>query len=74
LCQFRFYDWCYYREETAKFPFPSQVLGRVLGPSEGIGNEMAVWILRVDGRIISRQTTRSLTSEEWNNPLENARR
>ena len=74
LCQFGFYDWCYYREETAKFPFPSQVLGRVLGPSEGIGNEMSVWILRVDGRIIARQTARPLTSEEWKSPLENARR
>lgn len=74
LCQFKFYDWCYYREETAKFPFPSQVLGRVLGPSDGVGNEMAVWIIRVDGRIISRQTARPLTDDEVNSPLEIARR
>ncbi len=74
LCQFKFYDWCYYREETAKFPFPSQVLGRVLGPSDGVGNEMAVWILRVDGRIVFRQTARPLTDNELNSQLENARR
>ena len=52
LCQFRFYDWGYYQEETAKFPFPSQILGRVLWTCEDVWNEMAVWILRVDGRII----------------------
>ena len=74
LCQFAFYDWCYYREETAKFPFPSQVLGRILGPADGVGNEMSQWILRVDGRVIARQTARPLTPEELNNPLEQARR
>ena len=50
------------------------MLGRVLGPSDGIGNEMAVWILRLDGRIISRQTARPLNSEEVNSHLEKARR
>ena len=74
LCIFPFYEWCYYREETSKFPFPSQVLGRVLGPAEDIGNEMAVWILRVDGRVIARQTARPLTRDELNSPLEKARR
>ena len=74
LCQFAFYDWCYYREETAKFPFPSKVLGRILGPSEGFGNEMAQWILRVDGSVISRQTARPLTEEETNDHMEVSRR
>lgn len=74
ICQFGFYDWCYYREQTAKFPFPNKVLGRVLGPSDDFGNEMAQWILRVDGRIISRQTVRPLTEEEINSPMEKARR
>ena len=66
--------WCYHREEVARLPFPSQVLGRVLGPSDDIGNEMAVWILQVDGRIISRQTARPLTLDGLNSPLEDARR
>ena len=74
ICQFKFYDWCYYREQTSKFPYPSQMLGRVLGPSENFGNEMAQWILRVDGRVLSRQTVRPLTADEIKNPLEQARR
>ena len=64
LCQFEFYDWCYFREHTASFPFPSEVLGRVLGPSDNVGNEMAQWILRADGRIVSRHPCRPLTDDE----------
>ena len=61
-------------EQKAKFPYPSLILGRVLGPSEDITNEMSQWILRVDGRILSRQTVRQLTNEELWSPLEIARR
>ena len=70
LCQFKFYDWCYYRDNMSKFPYPSEFLGRILGPSEDYGNEMCFWILRSDGRVIPRQTVRVLTSEEINSPLE----
>ncbi len=45
ICRFKFYDWYYYFEQTAKFQFPSQLLGRILGPSEDVGNEIAQWIL-----------------------------
>ena len=33
LCQFGWYEWCYYREQTAAFPHNHEVLGRVLGPA-----------------------------------------
>ena len=41
LCQFGWYEWCYYHEQTAAFPHNCEVLGRVLGPARGEGNEMA---------------------------------
>ena len=41
LCQFGWYEWCYYHEQTAAFPHNHEVLGRVLGPARGEGNEMA---------------------------------
>ena len=41
LCQFSWYEWCYYREHIAGFPLQREVLGRVLGPSKGEGNKMA---------------------------------
>ena len=41
LCQYKWYDWCYYRDHTAKFPHNQEVLQHVLGPAIGKGNEMA---------------------------------
>ena len=32
-CQFGWYEWCYYREQTTAFPHNREVLGRVLGPA-----------------------------------------
>ena len=44
LCQFKWYDWCYFRKNRERFPFNREVLGRVLGPSTGEGNEMSQWV------------------------------
>ena len=74
LCQFAFYDWCYYRKQTGKFPYLTEMLGRVLGPSDGRGNEMSQWILRVDGIVIPRQTVRPLTQSELDSPVEKTKR
>ena len=39
LCNFGWYDWCYYREESNKiFPRQKELLGRVLGSSKNEGN------------------------------------
>ena len=54
LCQFGWYEWCYYHEQTAAFPHNHEVLGRVLGPARGEGNEMAQWVLKANGRVVPR--------------------
>jgi hypothetical protein len=42
LCQHKWCDWCYFREQKNKFPYNREVLGRALvGPAKGAGNEMA---------------------------------
>ena len=41
LCQFDWYQWCYYREKKSYFPLAREVLGRVLGPAKREGNEIA---------------------------------
>ena len=41
LCQFGWYEWCYYHEQTTAFPCNCEVLGQILGPAQGKGNEMA---------------------------------
>ena len=46
------YKWSYYREHTNRFPYNQEVLGWVLGPAQGEGNEMAQWILKANGNIV----------------------
>ena len=46
ICQYGWYEWCYFRDQTTAFPNNNKVLGRVLGPARGAGNEMAQWILK----------------------------
>ena len=33
LCQFRWYEWCYFHDHKAPFPHNQEILGRVLGPA-----------------------------------------
>eukprot|EP00980_Cylindrotheca_fusiformis_P029117 scaffold22730_cov151-Cylindrotheca_fusiformis.AAC.1 len=51
LCQFGWYEFAYYREGSANFPLPREILTRVLGPAKGEGNEMAQWCLKPNGTI-----------------------
>ena len=64
LCQFRWYEWCYFRWNTAKFPYQVEVLGRCLGPTKDEGNVMAQWILQINGNIVPRRTLRRQRQEE----------
>ncbi len=60
LCQFEFYEWGYYRKTGKKngFPPPMEMLGRVLGPTRHVGNEMAQDILPIDRKVLPRHTVR----------------
>ena len=65
LCNFGWYDWCYYREESNNsFPRRKELLGNVLRPSKNEGNEMAQNVLNVHGNIVPRRSIRRLTSLE----------
>ena len=70
VCQFSWYEWVYFRETTGKFPFPSYVLDRCLGPAKKEGNEMARWVLKQNGKIVPRRTMRKLTRDELVRELE----
>jgi hypothetical protein len=54
LCQYAWYDWCYFWDQAAAFPYGKEVLGRVLGPARGEGNEMAQWVLKNNGQVVPR--------------------
>ena len=64
LCNFNWYDWCYYREQSSPFLVDKDLLGRVLGPAKNAVNEMTQWILKGNGRIVPRRTVRPLKPEE----------
>ena len=70
LCQYDWYEWCYFRDHGAGFPFNKEVLGRVLGPSRGEGNEMAQWILKSNGQVVPRRSLRPLKVEETHSERE----
>jgi len=70
LCQFGWYEWVYFREQKNDFPINKEILGRVLGPAKGAGNEMAQWVLKANGRVVPRRTVRSLTVDEMNSSTE----
>lgn len=74
LCQYDFYEWCYFREHGATFPHDKEVLGRILGPAKGAGNEMPQWILKVNGNVVPRRTHRRLQTSEIHSPTEQAKR
>ena len=68
LCQYNWYQWCYYREGGAKFPFNCKVIGRVLDPATGAGNEMAKCLLKANGSVVPRRTLRPLQVDELHSP------
>ena len=75
ICQYDWYDWCYYREESGiQFPFQKRKLGRVLGPIKNEGNEMAQGVMNIDGRVVPRRTTSRLTEEEMSSASEQKKR
>ena len=74
LCRFDWYEWGYFMDQKAGFPLQREILGRVLGPSKGVGNEMSQWILKSNGKIVSRRTVRPLNAEELVKDEEKAKR
>ena len=45
-------------------------IGRYLGPSTGVGNEMCSWVLKTNGKVIARRTIRPLNQIEINSEVE----
>ena len=64
LCQFGWYEWVYFRDNSRPYPTMQEELGRCLGPAKNEGNEMAQWILTICGTVRPRRTVRRLTDGE----------
>ena len=73
LCQFSWYEWVYFHKHTAAFPQNKEVLGCMLGPAHGAGNEMAQWILKVNGLVVPCHSVRPLHPGELTSPSEQSK-
>ena len=74
LCQFRWYDWCYFRDHKAPFPHNQDVLGRVFGPARGEGNELSQWVLKSNGNVVPCRTILALQLAEIHSDTEKRKR
>ena len=74
VCEFEWFEWIKYRHHGEQFPYPSEKLGRCLGPSNDAGNGMTQYVLTDKGTVITIQTLRSLTPAEMNSPTETKKR
>ena len=72
ICRFKWYEWVKFRRvgPTASYPFPSEQLGRCLGPARNRGNMMSQHVLIKNGSVLPIQTLRSLTPAEIENEKE----
>ena len=68
-CIFGLYEWVYYRD-YGSFPANKEKLGRVLGPLQNEGNEMAQAVLTSKGTAIPRHTLRKLNRAELYSKVE----
>ena len=64
LWKFGWYKWCYYRDNTAKFTFGRELLGKFLEPARGQGNELSQWILKWNDQVIPIRTYHALQVAE----------
>ena len=58
------YQWCYFRDHKAPFPHNQEVLGRVLGPTRGEGNQLSPWVLMSNDNVVPRRTVWGLQLDE----------
>ena len=68
VSQYGWYQWCYYWEHTNSFPHNQEVLGQVLGPACGEGNEMTQWILKAKGNVVPRRSYQPLQAAKIHCP------
>ena len=69
LCNFQWFEWCYFMDQGESFPMQKEALGKVLGPAKNCGNEMAQWILNSNSQIFPCRSLCHLRTKELNNNL-----
>ena len=64
LLYFDIYQPVHYLEQVVAFPDDRQLLGRWLSPSHDVGQALCYWIMKPNGEMISRSTTKASTKSD----------
>ena len=64
ICEFGWYDWVMFRDNSPTFPDNEMTLGRYLGPATDVGSALTAKILKSNGTFTCRSTFRHLTDKE----------
>ena len=70
ICEFGWYDWCYYRDPSAKFPILVERLGRFLCPEYHFGTAIYKWVMNQNVNVLPQHTQRSLNAGDINSYME----
>ena len=68
FCEFRWYQWVYFRDTCVIFHGDKLVLGRYCGTIIDVGSILTANILRKNGQQVHRSTYRTLAPDELVNP------
>ena len=56
MYQFGWYEWVYVRDGLEPFPLMTEVLGRCLVLDKNEVNEMAQWVLNINGKVVPQRS------------------
>ena len=74
ICQFIWYEWVYVRDGSESFPLMKEVLGRCLVPAKNEENEMAQWVLKINGQVVPQRSLQKLRPDELANESDTSKR
>ena len=74
LCNFKWYEWVKFRKPGELYPYPTEWIGRCLGPATSKGNAMSQHVLTESGEVLPVQTLRRFTPSELASPIDTAKR
>jgi hypothetical protein len=65
--EFPFYGWCKFIDHDEA---DGRTLGRWLGPADNVGSAMTYYILKQNGKVVTRSSVVPITTEEFTSPTE----
>ena len=70
ICELGWYNWCYYRDTSSKFPSPVERLSIVIGTENHVGVAMSRWVMNDHCNVLPCQTLCYLNIVDINSDIE----